>query len=456
MTSTDPPVPTGQSTLEATEDHSVSAMPLQVLVVSEDADLKTRLRKLDLGHSTPIEVAGCARVADLGPMLERRPGFDILVAGEPLSGSNGLARLALIREELPTLTVVIAFDSPPSSAPAEIIRAGAVDMVDLSTDDDARLGDALHRAVSIRRGLGVDAASEAMLAADHHGKVFAVASASGGAGKTFLTVNLAWFIAHVTSQRVLIIDLDLQFGEVSAALHLQPRYSIADLIRYDEGQWYLTEYFEDFTTEHESGVHVLAAPREPSDAWGITPADVDRVVAAARRRFDYVVIDTSPTISDAALNALHVADSVLVIATADVPSIRNMRVFLETIERYEVPSDKIALVLNKAEKGLGLEPQVVQKLFPQGFASTIPLSRDVSRSLNAGEPVLMHSLTSSVSRAVLESFRHLIPDLVESVASGKAKSKTGSNAGAVAGPKSEAKAEHTSRWSRRKKNRGAS
>ena len=447
MTDADRPVPVGSSQPAPSEENLPVLMPLQVLVVSEDADLKTRLRQLDLGHSTTIEVAGCARVADLGPMLERRPGFDILVAGEPLSGSNGLARLALIREELPTLTLVIAFDSPPTAPPAEIIRAGAVDLVDLSTDDDVRLGDALHRAIAIRRGLGADAASEAMGAADHHGKVFAVASASGGAGKTFLAVNLAWFIAHVTSLRVLIIDLDLQFGEVSAALHLQPRYSIADLVRYDEGQWYLTEYFEDFTTEHESGVHVLAAPREPSDAWGITPADVDRVVTAARRRFDYVIIDTSPTISDAALNALHVADDVLVIATADVPSIRNMRVFLETIERYDVPSEKLALVLNKAEKGLGLDPQVVQKLFPQGFASTIPLSRDVSRSLNAGEPVLMHSLTSPVSRAVLESFRHLIPDLVESVESGKAKSK----AGTVGGPKSEAKAEHAGRWSRRKK-----
>ena len=453
MTSADQPdPPVGPSTPAVTEENIPKSLPLQVLVVSEDADLKNRLRKLDLGHTTSIEVAGCARVADLGPMLERRPGFDILVAGEPLSGSKGLARLALIREELPTLTVVIAFDSPPNSSAAEVIRAGAVDMVDLSTDDDVKLGDALHRAITIRRGLGVDAAGEALLAADHHGKVFAVASASGGAGKTFLTVNLAWFITHVTSKRVLIIDLDLQFGEVAAALHLQPRYSIADLVRYDEGQWYLTEYFEDFTTEHESGVHVLAAPREPSDAWGITPSDVDRVVSAARRRFDYVIIDTSPTISDAALNALHVADEVLVIATADVPSIRNMRVFLETIERYEVPGEKIALVLNKAEKGLGLEPQVVQKLFPQGFASTIPLSRDVSRSLNAGQPVLMDSLTSPVARAVLESFRHLIPDLVASVDSSKGKGKSGSHAGS----KSQSKAEHESRWSRRKKNRGAS
>src|SRR5688500_8910413 len=120
------------------------------------------------------------------------------------------------------------------------------------------------------------------------GQVFTTASATGGCGKTFYATNLAYFLAHHTNKRVCIVDLDLQFGEVSTALRLRPKYTVFDALRRDEGDErdHLQTHLEEYLTMHETGVWVLPAPKDPAEADGITPPDVTRVIEADRQRFN--------------------------------------------------------------------------------------------------------------------------------------------------------------------------
>ena len=243
------------------------------------------------------------------------------------------------------------------------------------------------------------------------GTVFTIASATGGCGKTFYATNLAFFLTKYTGKRVCIVDLDLQFGEVSTALRLRPKYTIFDALqREDADQADLIAHIEEYTVTHETGVSVLAAPREPSEADRISPPEITRVLEAIRQRFDYVIVDTPPALAETVLVAFDMSDMLWVMATLDLPSVRNMSVFLSTLDRLKVPTEHVRLILNKAETDVGIDIEQVTKLFPQGFESVLPYAKEVSRSINLGMPVMAASPTAEISSLMAGGMKLLLPE----------------------------------------------
>ena len=319
--------------------------------------------------------------------------FDVLVSGPSLSTRSGLARLELIRDELPGLTMMLAFTRRPDAAMRDIIRTGAIDLVQLpAADEDLR--DALARALEISAKRG-PAMSPAPSRAGAHGGprqpgvVFTMSSATGGCGKTFLATNLAYLLSHYTGQ---------------AGVHRRPRPAVRrgvdraapaaplhDLRRARAGRHRRRRrsqaHIEDYMVTHESGFSVLAAPRDPAEADRIDPPDVTRIIEAVRARFDYVVVDTPAALTEVVLAAFDLSDVLYTMATLDLPSVRNMGVFLGTLEKLKISNDNIRLILNKAERDVGINVEQVTKLFPQGFKAVLPYAREVSRSINLGMPV---------------------------------------------------------------------
>jgi pilus assembly protein CpaE len=241
--------------------------------------------------------------------------------------------------------------------------------------------------------------------------VYTIASATGGCGKTFYATNLAYFLTRFTQKRVCIVDLDLQFGEVSTAMRLRPKYTIFDALQRDDtDESDLQSHIEEYTVTHETGVSVLAAPREPSEADRITPPDITKVLEAVRQRFDYVIVDTPPALAETVLVAFDMSDMLYVMATLDLPSVRNMSVFLSTLDRLKVPTDHVRLILNKAETDVGIDVEQVTKLFPQGFESVLPYAKEVSRSINLGMPVMAASPTAEISVLMSHGMKLLLPE----------------------------------------------
>ena len=240
------------------------------------------------------------------------------------------------------------------------------------------------------------------------GRVVTLASATGGCGKTFLATNLAYLLARQPDHRVCIVDLDLQFGEVSTTLHLRPRYTICDALQREADSADLTTCIEDYVVRHESGVAVLAAPRDPSEADRIEPPDVTRIIEAVRENFDTVIVDTPPYLSEVVLAAFDLSDSLYAVATLDLPSVRNMGVFLSTMDRLKIPADNVRLILNKAETDVGINVEQVTKLFPQGFAAVLPYAKEVSKSINLGLPVVAASPTAEISKRIVEGFSEFV------------------------------------------------
>ena len=388
--------------------------PARIIVVDRTTELADRFREVVDQLDQPAEVLACLRVSDVVEMVEDDPTPTVVVAGPAIVTRSGLARLEMLHDNCTNLVIVLAFTRRPSAAMRDIVRAGAVDMLQLPTDD-AMIVASVNRAVGLaeRNALLAMASSTATVEAaaapapKPHGTVVTLASATGGCGKTFLATNLAYLLSRVPAHRVCIVDLDLQFGEVSTALHLRPKFTICDALAREEETGDLKDCIEDYVVRHESGVAVLAAPRDPSEADRIEPPDVTKVLLAARENFDTVIVDTPPYLSEVVLAAFDQSSSLYAVATLDLPSVRNMGVFLSTLERLKIPADNVRLILNKAERDVGIDVDSVKKLFPQGFSAVLPYSKEVSKSINLGLPVVAASPAAEISRRISSGFREL-------------------------------------------------
>ena len=384
----------------------------RLLVVSRSPAL-SRAIQASLGPG--YQVVTSTNVIDVVDEVREQGPFDVLVAGPVFDSHAGMARLAALRATAAVPAVVLALGPKPRANLADIVRTGAVELVEYPTSK-RQLAAALKRAFDIADVS--EAAEPATLPVVAHGvvverpqfaEVFTVASSSGGCGKTFYATNLACYLAAQTGQRVCLVDLDLQFGEVSTALHLRPRFTISDLLsREPVDDDDLDEHVEQYLEQHELGFSVLAAPFSPADADMIAPKDVYKVMGALRRHFDYIVVDTPAQLSEIVLAAFDHSTRVLCMVTLDLPSIRNMRVFLTTLEKLRINSETIGVVLNKVEEDIGIDISDVQEVLDNKIISVLPYSREVMKSINKGKPALVSAANSDIGKKLAGGMHQLL------------------------------------------------
>jgi len=389
----------------------------KILVLDKGNRLADQVRGVASELRPRPEVVPCDKPTTAGDLLSDEGPFDVLVAGPDLGTRAGLSRIQLIHDELPSMSIVLAFSERPEAQLRDVVRAGAIDLLHLPVADRA-LRETIERAVGLSRpnsngngaapGTGIGTAGAA--APKALGTVFTVASATGGCGKTFYATNMAYFLARHTGKTTCIVDLDLQFGEVSTALRLRPKFTISDALQREDEELNLNDHLEEYVVAHESGINVLAAPKDPSEADRIHPSDVSKVIEAARAHYDYVIVDTPAALTEIVLAAFDLSNELFVLATLDLPSVRNMGVFLNTLEKLKIPADNVKLVLNKAERDVGIDLDQVNRLFPQGFVSVLPYAREVSKSVNMGTPILGFNPTSEVSRLMASGMNALLPE----------------------------------------------
>lgn len=336
--------------------------------------------------------------------------FDAVVAGPSVATPAALERLRLMHEVSPKTPLVLVFPEEHRLSVPSIVRTGAIELVYVSCPS-AELVRAIERGTEVGR-----AARQAdSISQDHSsargaqlGTVITIASATGGCGKTFLASNLACFFA-THGRRTCILDLDLQFGEVSTALQLKPEFTIADVLDLpgdDPNE--LAFHFEEYLVRHPTGTWVLAAPKDPSEADRIAPSEVGRVIEVAMACFDMVIVDTPAALTEVVLAAFDRSDLLYAVTTLDTPSIRNLGLFVHTLDRLKIPSENVRLVLNKAERDVGIDVGQVTKLFSKEFAAVLPYAREVSRSINLGQPVIASDPGAEISRLLVSAFAQLL------------------------------------------------
>jgi pilus assembly protein CpaE len=242
---------------------------------------------------------------------------------------------------------------------------------------------------------------------DRPGRIITVFSAKGGCGKTVLSTNLAAALA-TTGPEVALVDLDLNFGDVAIMLQLYPTRTIQDAAAAGELD---AVTLRSYLTPHQTGIWALVAPTEPTVADTVSASSVATILKLLRSGFGYVVVDTPTVLSDQVLAAFDESDTIVLLATLDVPSIKNLELTLQTMEQLRYPRSRILLVVNRADSRVGLRVPDVERLLGRPVDATIPSSRSVPLSVNKGSPIILEEPRGNVAEAIRRVAGRFTPTL---------------------------------------------
>jgi pilus assembly protein CpaE len=231
-----------------------------------------------------------------------------------------------------------------------------------------------------------------------HGRIVTVFSPKGGTGKTVTATNLAAAFAKYEGQRTLLLDLDLQFGDAAIMLGLEPAKTIYDLV-VAPGELD-SEKLAGYITKHTSGIDVLPAPLRPEDAELVTESKLARLLEVARESYDQIVVDTSPFFHGPMLATLDRTDELLVICGLDVPTLKNVRLSLQTLELLSFPTSRIRYVLNRANSKVGMKKKEVEGALDITIGFEVPSDRAVPLGVNRGAPPVVSDTGSDYAKAI--------------------------------------------------------
>jgi pilus assembly protein CpaE len=231
------------------------------------------------------------------------------------------------------------------------------------------------------------------------GRVITVFSTKGGAGKSVISSNLAVILAQRSEKPVVLIDADLQFGDIAVMLKLSPQHTIVDAVsaldRLDPSM------MQNLLVEHPaSGLLVLPAPLEPAFADQIGAAEMVRIVEVLRTFCSFVILDTPAYFNDVVLGLIEISDDVLLVAGMDIPNIKNVKIGLQTLRLLNTPMEKLRLILNRANSKVKLDVSEVEKTLQVQADSLIPSDVVVPQAVNKGVPVVLSAPKSSVTKAL--------------------------------------------------------
>ena len=362
-----------------------------LLIVSPDPDAAETLRSAVDPDALIVSTADAARRRAV-----EHHDVDVIVVGSSVDIDSALSLAESLRVTRPELGVVVVRRRVDTGVLTDALRAGAREVV--AERDLASLGDAVRRTRAIAAAMRSQAGVSGVGEEDQHlGSVITVFSAKGGCGKTTLATNLAAAIADGGRRSVCLIDLDLAFGDVAIALQLFPAHTLADAVPIADTLDVTA--IEALLTPHSPGLTTLVAPVEPGAADIPTPV-VANVLQLLRSMFQYVVVDTPPAFTDHVLAAFDASDTLALIATLDIPALKNLKLTLETLDLLNYPREKWRVVLNRSDSKVGLAMSEVEKTLRVPIAAEIPSSRDVPASINRGVPIVLESPNHAVSAAI--------------------------------------------------------
>ncbi|OGO75969.1 MAG: hypothetical protein A3K41_06820 [Chloroflexi bacterium RIFOXYD12_FULL_57_15] len=384
----------------------------RVLIVDDVAETRENIRKL-LQFESDVEVVGAARSGKEGIQLAKELDPDVVLMDINMPDVDGITATEIIRQKAPHIKVVILSVQGDQNYMRRAMLAGARDFLTKPPMGDELIS-AIRRAGEIARTERAQAASLRTIPAAINagaspasplgfglmrGKVVSVYSPKGGTGCTTIAVNLAVAL-HNEDTRVVIVDSNLQYGDVAMFFNEQGKNTISDLAPLaDELD---SEIVDGVLVKHAAtGIGILASPSRPEQADKVNADQFLKVVDFLRRMYAYVVVDTATYLSDVTIAAIDVCDVLVLVTTQDIPSIKNSRLFLDLMQTLKIDRSRVVFVMNKFDKRIAITADRVSENLKQEVAAILPLEeRVVIPAVNRGVPFMIDNKTQPIARGI--------------------------------------------------------
>lgn len=337
-----------------------------------------------LPAGTPLRAVTLAEAGRAGSEIQQ--GADLIIVGCSQAHDQALEVISAASAQRADRPVVVLYHGTPNGFLERAFEAGADDLVALP-QSSGQLGFALEKALARRRGSAAAAAE---------GSMITVLGPKGGTGKTVTSSNLAVALA-LEGKSAVLVDLDLQFGDVGLALGLQPRRTIYDLAV--SGGSLDGEKIDGFLAQHPSGARALLAPLRPDHAAAVATPFLREVFELLRSRYDFLVVDTPPAFTAEVIAAVDASTHLCMVGMLDALSLKDTKIGLETLEEMGYDANGVTLVLNRADSSVGITQMDVEQLLGRAPDVLVGSDRAIPRALTNGQPIVVAEPKSKAARS---------------------------------------------------------
>lgn len=372
---------------------------IKVLIVDDNQETREGTRRL-LEYEDDIEIVDFADNGAVAIEKVREHDPDVVLMDINMPVMDGLTATQRLREESPRSQVIIVSVQDDANYLREAIRAGAADFVAKPISSE-EMAEAIRRAydkIPAKSAVSEEGApagapsipSQERRRGSSQGRVISIVGPKGGVGRTTVAINLGIGLAQQSAEsRVLIIDGNIYFGDIGVFLNTRGQYSLLDMVAMAE----IPEEIDPASVDsilvpHESGVKLLVAPTSPGDAGQVTLSAMLNMLDHLRKLFDYIIIDTGPTIDDVLAGAIQGSDRLIMVSAPLMPALKDARVMLGELQSVDYTMQDVLLVLNSVPKDSRITSDQVTNFLKRDVQIEIPQDATVNEALNRGVPLI--------------------------------------------------------------------
>lgn len=385
---------------------------IRVLIVDDIAETRENVKKL-LYFEKDIEIVGTAANGREGVELAVKFQPDVVLMDINMPEMDGIAASEAISAQAPNVQVVMMSVQGEADYLRRSMLAGAREFLikPFSGDELVTSIHRVHQFAATRRMVAAPPVTAAPVAPPppkpRAGKIIAIMGSKGGCGATTIAVNLAVALRDESKARIALVDANLEFGDIGVLLNLPTNRTLADLA---SGKADIDEEVLDGTMAgHSSAIKVLLAPARPELAELIKLDHLKRILELLDKSYDFILIDLWKSFQESTVFFLDHADVILLIATGEIPSIKNAKLFFELTEQLGYPSDKMLLVLNKDDNRSGISAKDIEASIKHPVALALPKDdRTTTIAINRGTPFVMLQKNLPLSQRIHDLARLLI------------------------------------------------
>lgn len=375
-----------------------------LLVVDQDDDFLAQAKELFDGRLPT------ARSVEAANQVVASSDVRMVLLGPSYSEGAAMEEVRTLHNADPSLIVMLVAEEVTSDLLRQAMRSGVSDVIETPLDEqkveeaiERFAHDVLKRPKSAASETSVPAAPEA----DEKGRIITIWSAKGGSGTTVVSTNVALLLNRIPDKKVVLVDADLQFGDVCLVLQLEPKFTMVNAaheLHHLDG-----ELLDSLLTEHPSGLKVLAAPLEPAFADDITTAGLMHMIEILQDNYDYIIVDTASMLDELILSLVEKSDQVLMVVDMDLPSVKNAKLALDTLRLLKFSTGGVSLVMNRSNSRSKLDNKEIEAALKISIDAAVPSDALVAASVNEGRPVVESEPKSKVAKG-LEGVAALIAD----------------------------------------------
>jgi pilus assembly protein CpaE len=355
-------------------------------LVAVDTDVDARAVEHAFPAGSAVQVAAVVEGLDRSWSVLEETSPDLLAIACAGYSEKALYLIEAASVQRPDRPVVVLFYGTPDGFLHRAFEMGADDLLTMPASPDD-LVFALRKVMARRRGTIAGGTANPMIC---------IVGPKGGTGKTLAACNLAVALAQ-KGKRSIVVDLDLQFGDIGIAMGLSPDRTIYDLARV--GGSLDPDKAEDFVTRHASGAGALLAPSRPDQAGTVTVEFLRELYAVLRTRHDFVIVDTPPGFTPEVIASIDLASDLLVVGMLDALSLKDTKLGLETLSLMGVSQERIRLVLNRADTSVGIKRSEAEAILGRTPDIFVPSDRQIPRATTDGQPIVVANERAEAARA---------------------------------------------------------